>query len=91
MDVIGSLALGIFMGYLAWYFVTRFTQYNFDALASVIGVLAGGAVVQFLGATGDARWWYPIGLVAGWLIYSIARTLTGEGWPTLTGKMDRKS
>ena len=91
MDVVGSLALGVFVGYLAWYFVTRFTQFNFDALASVIGVLVGGAVVQFLGATGDARWAYPIGLVAGWLIYSVARMLTGSGWPTLTSRADRQT
>ena len=89
MDVIGNLALGIFLGYMAWYFVTRVSDKPIDSFAAVAGVLFGGVVLAFLGGTtSDSRWWYPVGLVVGWIIYVVLRYAAGQGIPTLTGPRD---
>ena len=84
-EQVGLIALGVFMGYMAWYFATRVKENWMTSFAAVAGVLFGGVVLTFLGgASSDNRWWYPIGLVIGWLIYAIARKLVGEGWPTIS-------
>jgi len=78
------LALGVFIAYLVWYFVTRFasTQFTAAGLTSVVAVVAGGVVEVFLddGAKAgsipsQAHWWYPIGLVLGFLAYEIVYTV----------------
>jgi hypothetical protein len=85
LEAIGTAALGFFLGYMAWYFATRVTDSWMDAFAAVAGVLFGGVVLAFLGGTSaDSRWWYPIGLVAGWVVYVILRKLNGGGYPTVT-------
>ena len=38
---IGSFALGIFMGFMAWYFIKRFKEYTTDGLTAVVGILVG--------------------------------------------------
>jgi hypothetical protein len=101
MDVpsIGSLALGIFMGYLAWYFIKRLDSYTTGGLTAVVGILVGGVVVTFLdwtppaaatGASGPTpagdlihRWWYPIGLVVGFLIWYVAEWIRIKSPPSL--------
>jgi hypothetical protein len=82
---IGTTALGVFLGYMAWYFATRVTDSWMDSFAAVAGVLFGGVVLAFLGGTSaDTRWWYPIGLVIGWVIYVLLRYFNGGGIPTIT-------
>lgn len=85
VEAIGTAALGVFLGYMAWYFATRVTESWMDSFAAVAGVLFGGVVLAFLGGTtSENRWWYPIGLVIGWLIYIILRARFGGGVPTIT-------
>jgi hypothetical protein len=78
---VGAVALGIFLGYLTWYFVVRFKEYSASALASVVGVFAGGTVVAFLGAqsisTSDVLGWYAIGLFLGFVVYSVVAIIFG--------------
>lgn len=86
LSAIGAFLLGIFIAYLVWYFVVRFAEggYTAMALTSIISVVAGGGVVAFLDADGPAdqnRWWYPIGLFVGWLIFAIGRTLQTGDFP----------
>ncbi len=84
-EQIGVLSLGVFLGYMAWYFATLVKSNWMTSFASVAGVLFGGVVLTFLGGAGsDSRWWYPIGLVVGWIIYAVLRKLFGEGVPTLS-------
>lgn len=75
VPAIGAGSLGFFVGYMIWYFVVRFAKdkYTSDGLVAVVGVFAGGIVVQFLekGSTPTQRWWYPIGLVIGWAVFSL--------------------
>lgn len=84
MAAIGTLSLGVFLGYMAWYFATRVTDKWIDSFAAVAGILFGGVVLAFIGGAAEqTRWFYPIGLVIGWLIYFALRWLMGKGIPTL--------
>jgi NhaP-type Na+/H+ or K+/H+ antiporter len=74
--LIGSICLGIVMGWLVRYFLARFEQFNAKILGSVASVLCGGIVLRFLGndlfyaVTG-----YPIGLLIGVVAYPILSAL----------------
>ncbi len=103
---IGSLALGIFMGFMAWYFIKRLKEYTTDGLIAVVGVLLGGVIVTFLDwtptvATGTAggtataaagagdvlhRWWYPVGLLVGFVAWYIAEWVRTGKAPSLAGE-----
>ncbi|MEY2467537.1 MAG: hypothetical protein QOF21_235 [Actinomycetota bacterium] len=83
----GVFCLGLFLGYLCWYFVVRIGKgkVTADTFASVAGVIAGGVVISllkdFLSTKADA-WWYPIGLVAGfgvYVVFSAVNKLTKGG------------
>ena len=70
----GAALLGVFIGYLVWYFVVRLggEHYTTDGLVAVVGVIAGGVVVQFMqdnSLSARDHWWYPIGLVIGWGLF----------------------
>lgn len=67
----GALALGIVVAYLVRMFVRRFRSYSPKALSAVVSILLGGTVVRFLANDPDAVWYYPIGLFAGFVIYTI--------------------
>lgn len=77
VQAVGVFCLGLFIGYLCWYFVVRIGkgQVTADTFAAVVGVLAGGVVItllkDFLSSKPDA-WWYPIGLVSGFVLYVAA-------------------
>lgn len=87
----GAASLGVFIGYLAWYFIVRFggERFTTDGLTAVVGVLVGGAVIDFLKTTGAATrdwWWYPIGLVIGWGVFIVFRFLNWMTGHTADGK-----
>ena len=85
LEGIGITALGVFLGYMAWYFATRVTESWMDSFAAVAGVLFGGVVLAFIGGTSaDSRWWYPIGLVIGCIVYVAFKYFGGGGLPTIT-------
>jgi hypothetical protein len=71
----GAFCLGFFVGYLAWYFVVRLRSYGPGPLMGIIAAVAGTVVMAFIQADEvgrGARWWYPIGLMAGWVLFSVA-------------------
>ena len=80
VEAVGICLLGVYIGYLAWYFVVRIGagQVTADTFASVAAVLVGGVVVSFLDdhlvRKADV-WWYPIGLVIGFAIYVVFTVL----------------
>lgn len=59
---LGSLALGLFVGWLVIYFLRRTKRFDVKGLSLVISAVVGSAVLKFLGA-GQSMWFYPIGLV----------------------------
>jgi uncharacterized membrane protein len=98
---VGSLCLGIFVGFLVWYFVKRFANYTAEGLTAVVAVLVGGVITAFLdapipgvpsaaaGSAGPAaspehRWWYPIGLLAGFLLWYVAEWIRTKAAPSFS-------
>jgi hypothetical protein len=77
----GTTCLGIFIGYLAMYFVRRFTTFSPQVFGSLLSVVVGGAVLKFLGADRDAWWFYPIGLLIGLVLYFGLFYLNARGYP----------
>jgi hypothetical protein len=73
--VIGSLSLGIVVGWLVRYFIRRFKSFTPQALGFVISIIAGGAVIKFLEADKTVWWFYPIGLLVGFILYTIVAIL----------------
>lgn len=71
--IVGSLCLGIVMGWLVRYFLERFSQFNAKVLGSVVSVIAGGVIVHLFEGnnpiTQYAHWYYFIGLLPGILVY----------------------
>lgn len=85
IPAVGAFMLGVFVSFLVWYFVVRFgkSQFTSAGLTSVVAVLVGGAVNAFIALAAEvdkqATWWYPIGLVGGWIIFTITRTYEDGG------------
>jgi hypothetical protein len=74
----GSVALGVFIAYLTWYFVSRYEKFTSEGLSAAVTVVAGGVVIAFLDAglktediRPDAHWWYPIGLLVGFVVFEV--------------------
>ncbi len=69
---IGSLSV---VGWLARYFIRRFKSFTPQALGFVVSIIAGGAVIKFLEADKTVWWFYPIGLLLGFILYTIVAIL----------------
>jgi uncharacterized membrane protein len=84
---LGSLATGFVVGYLVWFFVTRFAEYTLQALVGVIAVMFAGVMITFLtnnlsvNATGFGQ--YAVGLFIGFVAYAVLKKLSTGTWPTL--------
>jgi hypothetical protein len=74
----GVFCLGVFVACLAWFFIVRFRTYGAGALSAIITVVFGAVVLAFIEADaagrGD-RWWYPIGLLIGSVLFVILHRL----------------
>jgi hypothetical protein len=78
IPALGSTCMGLVIGWLIRYFIRRFKSFNTKALGSVVSIIAGGAIVHFLQADSTARWFYPIGLALGFIVYSLIAVLAGS-------------
>lgn len=71
--IVGSVCLGIVMGWLVRYFLDRFEKFNAKVLGSVVSVIAGGAIVRVFEGNSPidhyAHWYYFVGLFLGILLY----------------------
>ena len=76
---LGAACLGIVIGWLARYFLTRFRSFTPKIMASVVSILVGGAAVEFLsmgtGGGPNTVWFYPIGLLVGFVVYTIVAVI----------------
>ena len=69
---IGSLCVGIVTMYWVKYYHRRMQgTTNLKTLSSVLAILFGGTVLNYIKMDQDAFWYYPIGLVAGLILYII--------------------
>jgi O-antigen/teichoic acid export membrane protein len=71
IPAIGATCLGAVIGWLVRYFIRRFERFGPAALASIVSLILGGAVVKFLEADRSVWWFYPIGLFVGMAIYQV--------------------
>src|SRR5437764_834795 len=69
--VIGATCLGMVIGWLVRYFIRRFDNWAASSLSSVVSIIAGGAVIEFMAADKAVWWFYPKGLFLGFAIYQI--------------------
>jgi hypothetical protein len=70
--VVGSICLGIVLGWLTRYFLARFQQFNVKIFSSVVSVICGGVVIRmFPDPYHYAGWFYPVGLLLGILLYPL--------------------
>ena len=59
------------VGWLVRYFIRRFESFNPAILGSLISVVLGGAAIRFLESDPNVWWFYPIGLLLGFVLYSL--------------------
>lgn len=71
IPMLGSLSLGIIIGWLIRYFIRRFKKFTPKILGALISVIFGGAIIKFLSFDKSVWWFYPIGLLIGFIIYTI--------------------
>jgi hypothetical protein len=71
VPAIGSTCLGVVVGFLVRFFIRRFDSFGATALGSVITIILGGAVIKFLETDKSVWWFYPIGLLVGFIAYQI--------------------
>jgi uncharacterized membrane protein len=77
LPIIGALSLGIVVGWLVRYFIRRFKSFTPKVLGSVVTAAIGGAVIRFLEHDTNVWWFYPIGLLLGFVVYSIVAVSVG--------------
>jgi NhaP-type Na+/H+ or K+/H+ antiporter len=71
VPAIGTLSLGIVIGWLVRYFIRRFKNFTPQAFGLVVSIMLGGAVVKFLDADPSVTFYYPIGLLIGFVVYTV--------------------
>lgn len=70
---LGAICLGMVVGWVVRYFIQRFDSFTPQALTAVIGIVAGGAAIKFVQTDPNLIWFYPIGLVIGFVVYQFMR------------------
>lgn len=84
----GSMYVGIVVGLLTWFMVTKFEKVDAVALAAVLSALFAGVVVSFiLTGTADADkasvlGRYSFGLLLGTIAYYVVYRASKGTWPT---------
>jgi hypothetical protein len=83
--VVSSIAVGWVVGFLVMFFVVRFSSWTAGVLSSVLALIFGGIVLEFL-ADGkfDLRF-YAIGLAAGIITYLVLYGIENRSLPNLSG------
>jgi NhaP-type Na+/H+ or K+/H+ antiporter len=71
IEAIGSLCLGIVVGWLVRYFIRRFKTYSPSILGSLLTVFLGGSILKLVSTGQDTFWFYSIGIFCGFVIYSL--------------------
>lgn len=70
--ILGSVCLGVVLGWLVRYFLERFRTFNARVFSTVASVLCGGVIAKLLpDAYGYWAWFYPVGLLIGIIVYPI--------------------
>jgi hypothetical protein len=71
IPAIGATCLGIVIGWLVRFFLFRMKTFVVKGLGSIVSVLVGGTAIRFLATDKTVWWFYPIGLLVGFVVYSV--------------------
>jgi hypothetical protein len=75
IPAVGATCCGIVIGWLVRYFIRRFNTFGPMVLGSLISIVLGGTVIKFLDADKRVWWFYPIGLLGGFVIYHLVAVI----------------
>ena len=78
IPAIGTMSLGIVIGWLVRYFIRRFKDFTPQALGTVVSIMLGGAVLKFISTDSTVLFFYPIGLLIGFVLYTILALWVGD-------------
>jgi len=76
VELIGSFCMGVFVAWIAFFFLNREKDFTAKEFGEFVGVFFGGAIVQLYSSqvisTQNAWifWIYPIGLLCGMIFYA---------------------
>lgn len=88
--ILGSLCLGVVLGWLVRYFLDRFKTFNTKVFGSVVSILCGGVVAKLLpDPFGYWGWFYPVGLLLGVLLYPLISAF--DAWVDMRKTASRAS
>jgi NhaP-type Na+/H+ or K+/H+ antiporter len=76
VPALGSTSLGVVIGWLVRYFIRRFKKFTPSVLSTVVSLTFGGVAVKFLDADRSIVWFYPIGVLLGFVAYHIIATMS---------------
>lgn len=70
---IGVIALGIFVGWICRYVLTRLPKFSVGVIGAIVTAVLGAAVLNLFdpAAMADLFWFYPIGLLIGFVIGTV--------------------
>jgi hypothetical protein len=74
VEIIGSFCMGIFVAWIAFFFLNRETTFTAKEFGEFVAIFFGGTIIQVYSAQLSTQnawiyWIYPIGLVAGMFAY----------------------
>lgn len=79
---IGIASIGAVAMLVGMYFVSRFANYTVAKFVGFLGAIFGGVVIGFIGTTIKATgaeaqdmWWYGPGLLAGFVLWMLAKAV----------------
>lgn len=75
IPAVGATSLGIVIGWLVRYFIRRFDKFGPMVLGSLLSIVLGGTAITFLETDKTVWWFYPIGLLLGFVIYHIVSVM----------------
>jgi phosphotransferase system glucose/maltose/N-acetylglucosamine-specific IIC component len=77
LPALGACSLGVVIGWLVRYFIRRFATFDAQVLRTLISILVGALVIRFLDGDKTAWWFYPVGLLIGFIVYSVIAYMLG--------------
>jgi hypothetical protein len=70
--LVGSICLGILIGFLIMICIKKLKKFTLIVFSTIIGIIAGGAIVNFMQNRPLVLGLYLIGLLIGFLLYQAA-------------------
>ncbi len=71
IPAIGATCLGIVVGLLIRYFIRRFKRFTPQVFGSLLSIVLGGTTIRLLSGDQQIVWFYPIGLLLGFILYTL--------------------